>query len=233
MNGSAESVAGLLLQSPFCQGMSLESVAAVAQRASRVEHSRGGQLFAEGAPAETLFLITRGIVKLVHSLDIGRDVIVELVGRGEMLGEASLTDNAVFDSTAICLHPTEALAIPRPVAQSFVASNPAAVRNVLALLHQSLIRSHRRIEDLSIFRVRRRIARFLIRLADWIGREERGRVVVSVALSRQELAALVGTTLETTIRVMSDLRQEGLVEPGRRGVVLTDLATLRVVAEQP
>jgi CRP/FNR family transcriptional regulator len=101
---------------------------------------------------------------------------------------------------------------------------------VLALLHASLLRAHQRVEDLSIFGVRQRIARFLIRLADWTGRQERGRIVVPLALSRQELAALVGTTMETTIRVMSGLRQQGLVEPARRGVVLTDRAALELVA---
>jgi hypothetical protein len=105
-----------------------------------------------------------------------------------------------------------------------------AIRNVLALLQASLRRAHLRVEDLSIFGVRQRIARFLIRLADWTGRQERGRTVVPLALSRQELAALVGTTMETTIRVMSGLRQQGLVEPARRGVVLTDRAALERVA---
>ena len=84
-----------------------------------------------------------------------------------------------------------------------------------------------------MFGVRHRIARFLLRLADWTGREDHGRVVVPLALSRQELAALVGTTMETTIRVMSGLRQEGLVEPGRRGVVLPNRAALELVAGDP
>jgi CRP/FNR family transcriptional regulator len=233
MNPSPDDVAALLVRSPLCQGLPPEEVVGLARQASHLELARGEFLYAEGAAAEALFVVTRGIVKLVHALDNGRDVIVELVGRGELLGEASLTDRASYDSSAICVHPTEALSIPRGAAQAFVASNPAAVRNVLALLHQSLVRSHQRVEDLSLFRVRRRIARLLLRLAGWSGREERGRMVVPVALSRQELAALVGTTLETTIRVMSDLRRDGLVEPARRGVILNDVGTLRLVAEQP
>jgi CRP/FNR family transcriptional regulator len=233
MNQSSDDIAALLARSPLCHGMAPEAAAALAHHASQVELARGDALYGEGAPAESLFLVARGVVKLVHSLDSGRDVIVELVGRGEMLGEASLTDDATYDNSAVCVHPTEALAIHRRAAQAFVVSNPAAIRNVLGLLHQSLVRSHQRVEDLSVFRVRRRIARLLVRLAGWSGREEHGRTVVPVALSRQELAALVGTTIETTIRVMSDLRRDGLVEPARRGVVLNDLATLRLVAEQP
>jgi CRP/FNR family transcriptional regulator len=150
-----------------------------------------------------------------------------------VLGEAALTDGERYDASAVCVHPSTVLGIPREDALAFVASNADAVRNVLALLHASLRRAHQRVEDLSVFGVRHRIARFLLRLADWTGRDDHGRVVVPLALSRQELAALVGTTTETTIRVMSGLRQEGLVEPGRRGVVLLDRAALELVAGDP
>jgi CRP/FNR family transcriptional regulator len=160
-------------------------------------------------------------------------VIIELVGRGDVVGEATLTDGALNDASAICVHPSTALAIAHEAALAFVAANPDAIRNVLALLHESLLRAHQRVEDLSIFGVRQRIARVIIRLADWTGREERGRTVVPLALSRQELAALVGTTMETTIRVMSGLRRQGLVEPARCGVVVTDRAALEMVAGGP
>jgi len=228
--GSNEDALELLARSTLCHGMELEIVSDLARHAVRLERARGEAFCAEGAPAESLFLITRGVVKLVRSLDSGRDVIVELVGPGDVLGEAALTDGGVYDASAICVHPSTALAIGRGAAQAFVTSNPEAIRNVLALLHASLQRAHLRVEDLSIFGVRQRIARFLIRLADWTGRQERGRTIVPLALSREELAALVGTTTETTIRVMSGLRQQGLVEPARRGVVLTDRAALETVA---
>jgi CRP-like cAMP-binding protein len=228
--GSNEDALDLLARSTLCHGMELEIVSDLARHAVRLERARGEGFCAEGAPAESLFLIARGVVKLVRSLDSGRDVIVELVGPGDVLGEAALTDGGVYDASAICVHPSTALAIGRGAAQAFVTSNPEAIRNVLALLHASLQRAHLRVEDLSIFGVRQRIARFLIRLADWTGRQERGRTIVPLALSRQELAALVGTTTETTIRVMSGLRQQGLVEPARRGVVLTDRAALETVA---
>jgi CRP-like cAMP-binding protein len=228
--GSTEEALELLAGSTLCQGMRLETVSGLARHAVRVERARGESFCAEGARAESLFLLARGVVKLVRSLDSGRDVIVELVGPGEVLGEAALTDGGVYDASAICVHPSTALAVGREAAQAFVTSHPAAIRNVLALLQASLRRAHLRVEDLSIFGARQRIARFLIRLADWTGRQECGRTVVPLALSRQELAALVGTTMETTIRVMSGLRQQGLVEAARRGVVLTDRAALEMVA---
>jgi CRP-like cAMP-binding protein len=170
------------------------------------------------------------VVKLVRALETGRDVIVELIGRGDILGEAALADAGLYDARAVCLHPSTVLVLPRAAALDFLASHPDAVRNLVAAMHESVMRAHSRVEDMAIFGVRQRIARFLIRLADWAGRSDGGRVVVPVALSRQDLAALVGTTMETAIRVMSGLRREGLVRPARLGVVLVDRAALEQVA---
>jgi CRP-like cAMP-binding protein len=230
MRRPPEDALELLARSSLCRDIRTEAVAALAKHASLLDRGRGEQLYAEGAPASALFVVTRGVVKLVRALDSGREVIIELVGRGDVLGEAALSDGALYDSRAVCVHPSTVLVIPRAAALAFIASNPDAVRNMIAVLQASVLRAHRRVEDLSVFGVRQRLARFLIRLADWTGRDEQGRLVVPLALSRQELAALVGTTMETTIRVMSSLRHQGLVTPARRGVVLPDRAALEAVA---
>jgi CRP/FNR family transcriptional regulator len=220
----------LLGKSSLCRDIPPELVAALGRRAVLLNRLRGEELYREGAPASTLYLVVRGVLKLVHALETGRDVILELAGRGDVIGEAALSDDGVYGARAVCVHPSTMLAIPREDVAAFVAANPAAVRNVVALLHACVRRAQRRVDDLAVFGVRQRIARHLIRMAEWTGREENGRVVIPVALSRQELAALVGTTMETAIRVMTVLRQQGLVEPARRGVVLNDRAGLEALA---
>ena len=222
----------LLAHSSFCRGMPPEGVAGLATEATVIERGPGEVLCAEGTPATALFLIVRGVVKLVRALESGRDIIVELLGRGDLFGESALADGAMYDTRAVCVHPSTVLAIPREAALRFLAAHPEAVRNLLALMNESVVRAHRRVEDLAVFGVRQRIARFLIRLADWAGRADQGRTVVPVALSRQELAALVGTTMETAIRVMSGLRREGLVQPARRGIVLPNRAALEQLARE-
>jgi CRP-like cAMP-binding protein len=230
MTGPHPDTTALLAASALCRGMPADSVAALARRADLVDRSPGDELCVEGTPALAMFLMVRGVVKLVRALETGRDVIVELIGRGDILGEAALADAGRYDARAVCLHPSTVLVLPRAAALDFLASHPDAVRNLVAAMHESVMRAHSRVEDMAIFGVRQRIARFLIRLADWAGRSDGGRVVVPVALSRQDLAALVGTTMETAIRVMSGLRREGLVRPARLGVVLVDRAALEQVA---
>jgi CRP-like cAMP-binding protein len=221
---------GLLARAPFCAGVPGAAVAELGRRATIIEGARGAALYREGAPATRLFVITRGVVKLTRSLADGREVIVELAGTGDVIGEAALIADARYGASAICVHPSSALAIPQEDAIAFVAAQPAAVRNVVALLHDGVRRAQQRVEDMAIFGARQRIARFLLRLADWTGRADSAGVLVPLALSRQELAALAGTTVETAIRVMSDLRRQGLVRSARRGFVVSDRAALTDLA---
>jgi len=210
--------------------MPATAVAALASQAAVLERGQGEDVCLEGAPAGALFLILRGVLKLVRTLESGREVIIELLGRGDLFGESALADGGTYDTRATCVHPSTVLAIPRAAALQLLAAHPEAVRNMLAVLNDSVVRAHKRVEDMAVFGARQRIARFLIRLADWAGRVERGQTVVPVALSRQDMAALVGTTMETAIRVMSGLRREGLVLPARRGVVLVNRDALETVA---
>lgn len=220
----------VLARSPLGRDVPREPIAALSKHACRLERTRGDRLYEAGAPATMLFVVERGVIKLVRALGRSREVIIELAGHGDMLGEAALSERALHDSSAVCVHQSTLFAIPRAEALAFISSDALAVRNVLALLHRSLLRAHRRVEDLSVFGVRQRMARFLVQLGDWTGNLERGRLVVSLALSRRELAALTGTTMETAIRVMSGLRDQGLVTPARRGAVVLDRAALELVA---
>jgi CRP-like cAMP-binding protein len=228
--GLEQEARDLLTHSSLARGLPPTAVAVLADRSTVLERGRDDALYDEDEPARGLFLIVRGVIKLVRELGTGREIIIELVGPGEVIGEAALADDGRHDTRAVCLHPVAVVSIPREEVHAFIRQNPEAARNVIALLHRSLLGAHRRVEDLAVFGVRQRIARLLLRLADWTGREQSGRIHVPLALSRQELADLVGTTMETTIRVMTSLRQGGLVEPARRGVVLRDRAALELVA---
>lgn len=221
-----EDAVARLSASPLGKGAAPDAIMDLAHRAVFVDKLRGETLFVDRHPAETLYLVLRGVLKLCRPLDGGRDVIVEMVGPGDLIGEAALCDGARYTTRAVAVHPSTVMALPRPDLMGFLERDPAAMRNVLSMMTGAVARAEGRVEDLAVFGVRQRIVRLLIRLADWTGRKEGGGVVVPVALSRQEVAELCGTTVETAIRVLSVLRKQGLVEPARRGFVLRDPAGL-------
>jgi CRP/FNR family transcriptional regulator len=106
------------------------------------------------------------------------------------------------------------------------------VRGLLLGLTQRLVELTTRIAELSGTRVEARLARLLLKMADDIGRDERGGRFIPLALSRQELADMTGTTIETAIRIMSRWGKEGVVRTEKDGFVVLDRAALeRVSAE--
>jgi CRP/FNR family transcriptional regulator len=79
-------------------------------------------------------------------------------------------------------------------------------------------------------RVEARFARLFLKLAEQIGRQERGGIYVAMPLARQELADLTGTTIETAIRIMSRWQKEDVVRTEKDGFVILDRHALEGVA---
>jgi len=223
----------LLAGSPLCKGARREAVAGLAREAHFHDKLRGELLFGEQQSAEALYLVVRGCFKVLRPLAGGREVIVDLAGPHDIVGEACLAgDDPRHSNRAVAVHPSTVLALARPALLGFLEREPAALRSALSVLHASVVRAERRIEDMAVFGVRHRIVRLLFRLAEWTGREQAGETTIPVALTRQEIAELTGTTLETAIRVMSALRHKEVVVPARRGFVIRDRAALEAFAER-
>jgi CRP/FNR family transcriptional regulator len=104
--------------------------------------------------------------------------------------------------------------------------DPAIVRGLLSGLTIRLAELTRRLGELSGARVEARFARLFLKLCDRIGRPDRGGTFVPMPLSRQELADLTGTTIETAIRIMSRWQKEDVLHTEKDGFVVIDRAAL-------
>ena len=104
------------------------------------------------------------------------------------------------------------------------------VRGVLTGLTTRLVELTRRITELTGGRVEVRFARLFLKLADQMGRPDRGGVFIPMPLSRQELADLTGTTIETCIRIMSRWGKDEVIRTDRDGFVLVDRPALETLA---
>jgi CRP-like cAMP-binding protein len=122
---------------------------------------------------------------------------------------------------------TEVLSLRRVDVLELIEHSPAAAREMVREVSSHVTKMYQRVEELSSGQVEQRVAKLLLRLADGAGMERPGEGTwVPVALSRQELADLCGTTLETAIRVMSALRRRQLVRSSSRGFLIQDRAGL-------
>jgi len=153
-------------------------------------------------------------------------------GPGDPLGAVATYAGRPFPATAEALEDTTCLAIPRPAFFALLEQHSSLVRGLLLGLTVRLVELTNRLAELSGGRVESRFARLFLKLSSEMGRPDRGGAFVPLALTRQELADMTGTTIETCIRIMSRWSKEGVVRTEKDGFVVLDRETLEAIAEQ-
>ncbi len=194
-------------------------------------YEKGEEIFAEGDPAKELCFIVLGRVKVVKAAP-GRDLILGLFGPGEIVGMVAVFEGRPYPATAVALEPSTVIHVPEREFFDCLASRPGLVRR----LFQGLILRHleltRRLTDLT-GHVDARIARLFLTLAEKVGRPEGPGIFIGIALTRQEIADLAATTIETAIRIMSRWGREGVVLTREDGFLIQDPEALKRSAGAP
>ena len=216
----------LLRRLPFFRRVSSELRARVAAVARLKQYEKGELIFAEGDPAHAFIVIVTGRIKVFKSTPSGKEIILEIFGDGDPLGAVAVYEGAPFMASALALEPSQLLSIDHREFLRLLEEYPAFVRGLLSGLTIRLAELTRRLAELTGARVEARFARLFLKLCEQIGREERNGVFVPMPLSRQELADLTGTTIETAIRIMSRWQKEDVLHTESDGFVVLDREAL-------
>ncbi len=204
----------------------------VAEVAAIRSYAKGEAIFEQESPSDTFYAIATGRVKIFKMMPNGKDLILEVFGPGDPLGALAVYAERPFPASASALEDTTCIVIPRSAFFRLLEQNPSLVRGLLAGLTVRLVELTNRLAELSGGRIEPRVARLFLKLARDIGRQEHDGIVIPLALSRQELADMTGTTIETCIRIMSRWGKDGMVRTEKNGFVLLDRAGLENIAAQ-
>lgn len=188
-------------------------------------YEKGDAIFHEGDPADRMYFVHVGRVKIVKSAG-GRDVILEILGPGEPVGAVAVFERRPFPASAITLEPSSILSIPEREFFTLLESRPEMMRLVLAGLTYRLMMVNKRLADMT-GSAEYRAARLFLTLSDRVGLTVEGGVRIPLPLSRQEIADLIGTTLETAIRLMSRWQKDDVVRTEKEGFFVPDIGHLR------
>jgi CRP/FNR family transcriptional regulator len=202
----------------------------LAEVARAHSYPKGGVVFSEGEPSDFFITIVTGRVKVYKATPAGKEVILEIFGPGDPLGATAAYEGRPFPASAVALEDTECVLIPRAGFFALLEQHPSLVRGLLTGLTHRLVELTARIADLSGARVEARFARLFLKLAKNIGRRGDDGTFVPLALSRQELADMTGTTIETCIRIMSRWGKEDVVRTDKDGFTLLDANALERIA---
>ena len=193
---------------------------------------RGEVIWEQGQPADALYVICTGATKLSRKWPDGREMILDLVFRGHMMGEEAAVAGAVHATTAVALAAGRAVRLEGAVLRKLLAADPALCQRLLNVAVERQANFARRLDELNHGAVESRLARVLLRIGEEVGLKDSRGVFVPVHLSRGDLADLVGCRVETTIRVMTRWQREGVVETQREGLVLREREVLEVAARE-
>jgi CRP/FNR family transcriptional regulator, nitrogen oxide reductase regulator len=188
-------------------------------------------LFLEGDPAKWFCVVKSGHVKILRQSRTGKDVLLELLGPGEVFGGIAVIEQRPYPAAAQATGAVVVLKIPAEAMIAVSERHPSFVKELALMIGRRLRAAHDSVKSLAIDPVESRLAAALLRLAEREGTRDAHGITIPFHLTRQNLADMSGTTVETAIRVVSRWLRDGLVrdEEGRLG--LTDLDALRALAE--
>lgn len=214
---------------PIFQGLPDSILRTVASSLRTVGFRRGARIFTEGQQPAAFYIVRRGWVRTVRETLTGYGVLFEILRPGETVGAAAFTDGGNHLVTAIAGSQTELLAMPASTFQTLLTQSPELQKNFLAELGRRM-RSTSEWQLQSGLGVDGRIARMLLRQAEWHGEVSPQGITVPKTFTCQELADMVGCAVETGIRMLSSWRNSGFITSGRNQFVIHDLEKLAAIA---
>jgi len=194
----------ILERSHFFSGISRASMAALTEICVPKTFEKHQMLFLEGEEGTSMHVLAVGRVQLFKSSVEGRDIVIKIVGPGEVFGEVVLFEQGLYPVTAEALTEGQTLLVPRH-GISYLLDEERFRDDFIGMLMKKQRYLTERILDLTVHDVEERFCRFLLEQG---GRREEYRI----DLTKKDVASAIGTTPETLSRLLLKLRTEGSVD---------------------
>lgn len=194
---------------------------------ARLSHCRRFTvIYAAGSPADRIFFVESGLVKLCKRGDDGKEIVLHIVGPGELFGEQSVLFNTTQDLSAEVMESGTLYSIPRDLFLSFCQTQREMWSHFSQFVLQQSRRLERRVELLCLKDVEQRILLTMLDLAQSIGTAAGNPGEYAIPLSQSELASYIGATRETTSTTLNMLERRGLIQLGRRLLIIPSLTAV-------
>lgn len=210
----------ILSKIPIFAGMGPDELTQILNMTRIRSYARGTPLFSEGDPGDSMLIIISGAVKVHRLSQDGREVTLAILREGECLGEMSLLDGLPRSASADAIEPVTVAEVRRNDFLALLRSRPEMSLAIIRILAARLRQTDRRLEYLVLGDARSRVLGALLDLAEGHGTSHPGGVKIGLRLTHQEIAELAGVARETASRILSELRDDGLVQLDEGHIVL-------------
>ena len=203
---------------PLFQGLSDDTLAAIARLAMMRRVPRGQTVMHAGDRSDYVYFILTGSLKVVVSDEDGREVILSILGQGELFGEMGIFGEHPRSASVVAVVPVDLVMLPKNDFRTIMQENFEVAWRIMCNLADRLRNADRKIESLALMDVYGRVARLLLEMSE----DVRGEAVVVRKITKQDIAKMIGASREMVSRVMKDLSVQGLIEETDHGIVLRE-----------
>ena len=190
----------------------------VAQRAHRRVFEAGRNVLIIEQPGEAVYIILYGTVK-IHVEQGDRDVIISILGTGDLLGEMSLIDSVGRSANAVTLEDSLLLWMDKATFTYILENFPPVARNLVKILSARVRLSDQLIQALATLDVHGRVARQLLAFAEKYGRQKDGTTQIRIAVTQSDMADLVGASRKRVNQTMVLFKEQGLIDTDGEGKI--------------
>lgn len=221
----------LLKRTALFSSLSAQDLSVVSTLFIEEEFEKDQYIFAEGDPPLWLCIVMDGNIKMVKHSPSGREMIIAIMSAGDVIGEVAVFDGGPYPATAQGMGKGSILKLAKKDFISLIRKYPSVAQEIIADLGRKLRAALNVARELRGERVERRIAMVLLKLAGKIGTPSDKGIIFTISITRQDIADMVGSTIETTIRVISRFKKEGIVKDSK-GRMIIDIKRLTHIVKE-
>lgn len=211
------------------KALNKEELLRMAECKSSYEVKKGDPLFEEGEMLNGIYCVKDGVAKMSKLSANGKDQIVKLVKKGELLGQRSLISEEAANLSAVAIEDMQVCFIPKAEVLKFFNENNQFSLNMMKSVCSDLREADDHMVDMAQKTVKQRLAHTLLHLEKDFGNNEDGSL--KIQLSREEIAGMIGTATESCIRLLSEFNKEGLIELSGKKIILVNKNMLQKMSE--
>lgn len=214
------------------EGLDEETVSFVDKNTAMCIFKKNESIYFPADIRKYVYFLKKGHVKISRYSHDGKELILDVLGPGEVFGELSLTDtNDDNDEIAQAMDEVLICSVHHRDFETILRKYPELNFRITKQMGIRLKKIEQRITDLAFKDVRKRLISFLLHYAESFGKTRSGIVTIRPALSHQEIGFLTGSARQTVTSILNELRDTGLIEFNRKEIIIKDMPALHKMTE--
>ncbi len=188
------------------------------------------EIFTEGDQPEWFYIVSKGKIKITKLSHEGKEIILELISPTDIFGGVAVLRNFPYPANSVAMEDSEVLKISRKNLMRLVDRFPNLMYCIALQLGDRMKSSYDTLKNIALERVEARIAALLLKLSNKVGGKTKEGIVIDMRLTKQDVADMVGTTVETSIRTFSKFKKQGLLTDTNGKIIIKDLDGLTALS---